>query len=373
MRTPLVFFRSYPAASLITVFAFLFSGIAEGIGLLSFLPLLYLSLNNASAHNQATSAGILDDVELLSRMTEIFGSALSVQNVILTIFIGLSLKNYLVLLANKQIGITLAKISFDFRVDILRSIYRSRWEYFIDQPTGHFTARLTNEVKRAGNTFVNSALLVAFLVQGVTYLVLAALVSLSATTIALSVAILAFWLSKKFIHASSRHGANNTKYIKEIAKRAVESIGGIKAIKAMGKEKLLEKAFFKEIDELRESQKGQITAAEKLKLWQNEIVLFFMLLGLLGSFYSDWISPVEVLLLAAVLMRFFGQTIKVAGQVQKLASSESAYYSLKNFLEHAKSNNETVHGAVNRHCTILSYSLMLVLATVTSRCLSTST
>jgi ATP-binding cassette subfamily C protein len=112
----------------------------------------------------------------------------------------------------------------------------------------------------------------------------------------------------------------------------------------MGREGLLEKAFFSEIDDLRESQTGQINAAERLKMWQNEIVLFFMLLGLLGSFYSNWVSPIETLLLAAVLMRFFTQTAKVTGQIQKLAASESAYYSLKDFLDHAESNNEVVHG-----------------------------
>ena len=344
MRTLMLFFRSYPAASLITLFAFLFSGVAEGISLISFVPLLYLSLNDGSLQSQDTGKNIFEDVELLANITDFFGPSLSIQTVILTIFVGLSLKNYLVLLANRQIGITLAKISFDFRIDILRSIYRSRWEYFVDQPTGHFSGRLTNEVKRAANTYLNSALLFAYVAQSITYLVLAALVSPPLTAIALGVAVFAFLISKRFISASGRYGQANTSYIKEIAKRAVESTTGIKAIKAMGKESLLETAFFNEIDELRKSQTGQITAAERLKMWQSEIVLFFMLLGLFGSFYSNWVSPVEVLLLAAVLMRFFSQTTKISGQMQKLASSESAYYSLQQFLQHAESKSEIVHG-----------------------------
>ena len=51
----------------------------------------------------------------------------------------------------------------------------------------------------------------------------------------------------------------------------------------------------------------------------------------------------EVLLLAAVLMRFFSQTAKVSSQIQKVATSESAYHSLNEFLEHAHSNREISH------------------------------
>ncbi|MDB4542878.1 ABC transporter ATP-binding protein/permease [bacterium] len=347
MNTALQFFRSYPRASLVTVFAFLFSGVAEGIGLLSFVPLLYFSLGggaNPGNPEDGTPLGLMQDVEILSQISNLLGNAMSIEVVIVAIFIGLTLNNYFILLANRQIGITTAKISFDFRVQVLRSIYRSRWEYFVNQPTGYFSGRLTNEVKRAASTYMNSALLVAFIAQCVTYLVLAALISPELTTLAVGVALLAYAISRKFISQSKAYGKANTHYIKEIARRAIESLNGIKAIKAMGREPFLEKEFFKEISSLRESQAGQVGASERLKLWQNEIVLAFMLLGLWASFYSDWISPVEVLLLAAVLMRFFSQTAKVSSQIQKIATSESAYYSLNGFLEHAESNREIIHG-----------------------------
>lgn len=349
MNTALQFFRTYPKASTVTVIAFLFSGVAEGIGLLSFVPLLYLSLGGGGDPQNpdaGSQVGIMQDVEILSKITDVLGNSLSIEVVIIAIFIGLSMNNYFILLANRQIGITTAKISFDFRVEVLRSIYRSRWEYFVNQPTGYFSGRLTNEVKRAASTYMNSALLVSFIAQCLTYLVLAALISWELTALATGVAILAYVISRRFISQSRAYGKANTHYIKEIARRAIESLNGIKAIKAMGREPFLEREFFKEISSLKESQAGQVTASQRLKLWQNEIVLAFMLLGLLASFYSDWISPLEVLLLAAVLMRFFSQTAKVSGQIQKIASSESAYYSLNEFLEHAESNREVVHGGV---------------------------
>tara|TARA_R110000823_G_scaffold119998_11_gene244420 strand:+ start:3613 stop:5334 length:1722 start_codon:yes stop_codon:yes gene_type:complete len=346
VQITLSFFRQYPRASLITVFAFLFSSIAEGIGLLSFVPLLYLALNNSQSAASAEGSKLLEDVELVAQMTSLFGPLLTIENVIIVLFIGLSVNNYLILLANQQIGVMLAKLSFDFRIKILSSIYRSRWDYFASQPTGHFSSRLTNEVKRAATTYMDSALLLAFVAQSITYLVLAGLVSLPLTALALAVALLAFLFSNRFIRASGQYGKANTNYIKQISKRAVESISGIKAIKAMGKEPLLEKAFFSEINQLRESQTGQITAAERLKMWQKEIILFFMLLGLLASFYTEWVSPVEVMLLAAVLMRFFTQTTKVATQIQKVAVGESAFRSLEDFLQQAESHFEVVHGGL---------------------------
>lgn len=344
MHTTLLFFKTYPKASLITLFAFLFSGIAEGIGLLSFIPLLYLAMTNTEGHSPDADIAVMKDVEILKEISEALGDYFSIGYILVAIFVGLTLKNYLILLANRQIGFTSAKIAYDFRVRVLRSIYRSRWEYFASQPTGYFSGRLTNEVKRAASTYMNSAMLVAFIAQCITYLVIAAVLSPGLTVIAIAVALLAYVLSKRFISQSRSHGLANTRHIKEIAKRAVDSIHGIKAIKAMGKEAFLESEFLKEISDLRDAQSGQVLASQHLNLWQNEIVLFFMLLGLFGSFYTDWISPVEVLLLAAVLMRFFSQTSRVTSQLQKLASSESAYYSLNEFLEHAQANGEVAHG-----------------------------
>ena len=109
MQTLIQFFRQYPRASLVTVFAFLFSGIAEGIGLLSLVPLLYLSLGGGAGADTAeggVQSGIMEDVEILSRITHVVGNELSIEVVLLAIFIGLTLNNYFILLANRQIGIT---------------------------------------------------------------------------------------------------------------------------------------------------------------------------------------------------------------------------------------------------------------------------
>jgi ATP-binding cassette subfamily C protein len=194
---------------------------------------------------------------------------------------------------------------------------------------------------------MNSAVLVSYIAQCITYLVLAALVSPFLTFIGIPVVLLAYMLSRRFISASGHYGSVKTNYVKKIAKRAVESVSGLKAIKAMGKEPQLESTFFKEIDQLRESQVGLVNASEKLKILQNEIVLFFMLLGLLASFSTSLFAPIEVLLLAAVLMRFFSQATKVSSQIQSLAASESAYHSLQEFLEDARQNGEKLHGGVS--------------------------
>lgn len=339
MRAGLLFFRRYPKASIIAVLAFLFSGIAEGIGLLSFLPLIYLSVDEGMKDSDAGGT-LFSDVAIMSWISDALGPNLRIEFIAPAIFIALTVKNYLLLLANRQIGVTMANISFDFRVSILRSIYRSRWEYFVGQPAGHFSGRLTNEVKRAANTYMNTAVLVSYIAQCLTYLVLAALISPLLTLAGIPVVVVAFLLSRRFVSTSGHFGRVKTNYIKKVSKRAVESVSGLKAIKAMGREELLESTFFREIDRLRESQVGLVNATERLKVLQNQIVLFFMLLGLLASFYTSLVSPVEILLLAAVLMRFFSQATKIASQIQSLAASESAYHSLHDFLGQANQNSE---------------------------------
>ena len=82
---------------------------------------------------------------------EIFGAVGLTPTIgtLLIVFVAsMVLKAVLVLAANKRIGYTVARVATDLRLDLMRALFRTRWEYFIRQPVGRFTNAMATEAGR---------------------------------------------------------------------------------------------------------------------------------------------------------------------------------------------------------------------------------
>ena len=104
---------------------------------------------------------------------------------LLIIVIVITLKCVLVLLANRQVGFTVALVSNDFRLEFLRSLLNARWEYYLRQPVGALANSVTGEVGRATMAYLHCMKIIALAAQAVVYTGIAMLVSLQATLAAL--------------------------------------------------------------------------------------------------------------------------------------------------------------------------------------------
>ena len=135
----LAFFRAYPGRTILMLFALLLAGIAEGIGLSALLPLLNIAISkdprtggdNQEAADSEFERVIIDTLEGV-------GIQPSIGTLLFIIVIVASMKSFLLLAAKKQVGYTAAQVATDLRLEMLRVVLKSNWEYFIRQPIGWF-------------------------------------------------------------------------------------------------------------------------------------------------------------------------------------------------------------------------------------------
>jgi len=138
MKLLLYFARTYPRRTCLMLGCLLLSAVAEGIGLSSLLPLLGLAAKTptgASAVAQDVQGG--SHVEsAVSQVLATVGLQPSIGFLLLVIVGGMFLKAALMLLAQKQVGYTVAQVATDLRLSLLRSVLAARWEYYVRQPVG---------------------------------------------------------------------------------------------------------------------------------------------------------------------------------------------------------------------------------------------
>ena len=171
MRLMASFFRAYPGRTSIMLIALLLSGIAEGIGLSALLPLLNIAVG-ADASSALTGVAMPQQSDFERNVLEMFSSvgiASTLGDMLWIIALGVALKSVFLLVALRQVGYTAAQVATDLRLEMLRAILLSKWEYFLHQPIGKLTNALATEAQRSSSSFVNGATAITFLIQALIY------------------------------------------------------------------------------------------------------------------------------------------------------------------------------------------------------------
>ena len=183
--------------------ALLLAGLLEGIGLSMLLPLIGIAIGNPTGAGPLPAAkdGVVDST--LERMVTDGFAALGITptlGLLLTVVVAITtLKSGLILLANKQIGYTVARVATDLRIELLKALSVSRWQYFIKQPLGSLSNSIATESTRTSKAYKSGILMTAELFQVIVYCFLAFFVSWKATLIALTAGFMILAASRRFM------------------------------------------------------------------------------------------------------------------------------------------------------------------------------
>ncbi len=135
MRLMLSFFRAYRLHTALMLLALLLSGVAEGIGLSALLPVLNIAVGGSADTSIGGAAQTELEAQVLSALAWA-GIAPTLGNMLLIIVAGVAFKSLFLLVAQRQVGYTAAQVGTDLRLQMLRAVLRSKWEYFLHQPVG---------------------------------------------------------------------------------------------------------------------------------------------------------------------------------------------------------------------------------------------
>ena len=326
----------------------LLAGLAEGIGLSALFPLLGTVVGSQDQAGNIAAVDSSSDgasVErLVSAVLEFLGLQPSIATLLVLIVIGIVLKSGLVLLANRQVGYTVAQVATDLRLELLRTLMLTRWTYYLRQPIGSLANAVATEAARASKAYHYGATIAAFIFQGIFILTVAILVSWKATLAAVVAGLLIVYVLSRLVKKARHAGVRQTKLMQSLLSRLTDSLMSIKPLKAMAREESADAFLRKETNRLNKAMRKQVFSKEALKALQEPLIIVCLSIGLYIALIYVNLSFTTVTVLVFLLARLMKHLGKMQQQYQKMTIAESAYWSLQEKIREATREREPLPG-----------------------------
>ncbi|MBP6381996.1 MAG: ABC transporter ATP-binding protein [Pseudomonadales bacterium] len=341
MRLMLSFYRAYPWQTFFTLLALSVAGLAEGVGLSVLLPLLNMA---TEGQGQAAPANDNEFSQTVRSALDALGIAATLGNMLLLVVFAIGCKSLLLLFAKRQVGYTAARLATDLRLELLRAIMRSRWEYFLGQPVGKLTNSLATEAARASESFVNGATALTFLAQALVYGAVAIAVSWRATLTGIVAGALIIGLSHSLVRITKKAGRKQTSVMLSLMATMTDTLGSVKPLKGMGREHLADAVLSMETARLNRALERQALGSALLESTQEFLFALIIAGGIYVALARFAMPFTTVMVLVVVVGQMVALLGKVQKQYQKMTLSESAYWSMKRTIAEAHAEEEQLRG-----------------------------
>jgi ATP-binding cassette subfamily C protein len=333
----ITFTRAYPWQSVLMVGALLLAGLAEGSSLSVLLPILSIAVD-ADGASQSEFARIVTD--LLKRV----GITPVISNLLVVAVLGVVLKSMLLLVAERQVGYTKARVTTDLRLRLLRAVMSSRWHYFVHQPIGRLTNSMATEAWRASIAYEFGVSILAYAIQALIYATVAVMVSWQATLASLLAGLGILFVSHFLVKMTRKAGKRQTVLLKSLLSRMTDTLNSVKTLKAMGRENLADGVLQSETSRLNRALEKEVFSKAVLSAAQEPMFAIVVAAGMF-LLLESWGMPIaEVLVLVLVLTRVLAHLGKIQKHYQKMVAAESAYWSMLQGIEEAEAKREAHEG-----------------------------
>lgn len=352
MQLLLVFARAYPARSAIMLVCLLAAAIAEGVGFSSLLPLLSMVGEVAEGAEKAANATAITAIaEEPSNLENIVRSGLAALGITPTVGLllslivgGVTLKAGLVLLAQRQIGYTVAHVATDLRLEFLRALLAARWGYYTRQPVGALANAFATEATRASEAYLYGTTIVALTIQATLYATLGTLISWQATIGAAAAGALTLSVFSGLVRMTRRAGLRQTHLLKTLLSRLTDVLYAVKPLKAMAREQLVGPLLETETQQLNKALRRQVMSKEAVRALQEPLLVGAVSLGLYVSLVHFGLPLESVFLLVLFFARALINLNRVQKQYQGMVACESAFWSLRETIDRSHAACETTAG-----------------------------
>ena len=346
MRLIITFFKAYPSQSIITLIAMLLAGIAEGFGLTMLLPLLGMVIKTTSG--AGSLAGFSHSS--LEKFVTGFFAAVGLRptiGVLLAFFVGCIIATALLsLLANKKVGYMVAQVATDLRLDLIRALFATRWEYYVHQPIGMYTNAFATEANRAADAYLFGIRVIALLLRTAVYAVVALLMAWKETLIALAAGFIILYILRRLVTKAKKAGQRQTSLLNSLLALLTDTLQSIKPLKAMAREDMADLVLQKETKKLNRVLQKQVFSKEALKALQEPLITIFFAFGLYVAMIWWHVPLATVLTMAFMLVKILKSLQNAQKEHQTMVIAESAYWSLLSRIQENEREQEDLGGLI---------------------------
>jgi ATP-binding cassette subfamily C protein len=325
----------FPRRTAYVLVALLAAGIAEGLSLTALLPLLSIAVGDNA--NSETGRRIVDVLQGI-------GIVPSIGVMLLIIVGGMIVKSLILLMANRQVGYTVAHVATALRLELIEALLASRWQYYLRQPMGSLANSVATEAYRAANGFEHSVTVLALVVQVLVYGTVAMFVSWQATLTSLLVGVVMLRLLHQLIRATRKAGTRQTQLMRHLLTYLSDVLGSVKSLKAMARDNVAEAILRDQTKQLEKATRREIMAREALMALQEPILATLIASGLYLALSIWELSLPAVMVMVFLLTRLLSLLNKTQRKYQNLMAQESAYWALRTAIEEARAAAERTTG-----------------------------
>ena len=348
MRILITFTRNYPLPTALMLLAFLIAGLIDGIGLSMLLPIIGITIGNPtgagalSAVKNGTSGSILE--QMVADGLAFLGITPTIGLLLIVLIVTVILKSGLLLLANKQIGYTVAQIATDLRLELLHALRACRWQYFIKQPLGSLANSIATETNRTSKAYKSGVVMIAEFLQALIFCIMAFLVSWEATLISLTVGFSILYTLRRFLKRARRAGRRQTDHRKSLLRLLIDTLQSIKPLRAMARENASDHLMEKRTNRLNRALQKRVLNKEFLLAFQQILSTLFLTGGIYILLTYWQMTLASVIVLVFLVSKLLKRLNKVQEHYQEMIINESAFWSLQETIQTVKSEREDMSG-----------------------------
>ncbi|MDP3662574.1 MAG: ABC transporter ATP-binding protein [Nitrosomonas sp.] len=340
MRTLFTYIMVFPRRSAFVLVALLIAGIAEGLSLTALLPLLSIAVGDSG---ESGDSGI---GKFMEKALQDIGIEPTLDAILIIIVGGMFLKGVVLLLANRQVGYTVAHVATALRLDLIEALLASRWQYYLRQPVGSLANSVATEAYRAANGFEHSVNVLALAIQVLVYAIVALFISWEATLASLIIGLFLLIVLNRLVSATRRAGNKQTQLLRNLLTYLSDVLSSVKSLKAMARDNVADAILHEQTQHLEKATRREVMNRAALTALQEPILAALTASGLYLALVVWQLSLPEVMLMVFLLTRILGLLNKTQRRHQQLAAQESAYWALRKAAEDARAAAERATGTL---------------------------
>lgn len=330
------FLRANRRRTFVAVLLLGLAGLLEGVGVATLIPLLQVADRGASAAT-GPSAYVVDALSAV-------GIEPTLSALLAVLFLAILCKAGFLWLAMTQVRSIQITMIRELRLRLIRSILRAKWSQFARERPGAWAQSVAAESVHSGSAFLEACEIMAALFPVTMYLIFATLLSWQITVFAVVSGAVVLGLLRGFVSLSRRAGVDQVTGAKSLSNTTVDVLQGMKPIKAMARERLIEPVFQKSVDDLDNAQRRVMRAAENLRFFQEPALTLLLSASIYFLFRVAQLPLASVIVLAFIFYRVLQHLNQLQSRYQILIVNQAAFWSLMNRIERTEAAAEVVVG-----------------------------
>jgi len=315
----------------------LVSGLVEGIGLASMVPLLAL----ASGDGEMSRLG-----QILIEFLDWMGLEATPLILVSLLVSGMVGKALLMIIAMRQVAASVAKIGSNLRIDLMESLLRARWAFFTREPLGRFATAIGNETYRSGDAFIAVAQFFAHSIHALVYLGVAALMSWKLAALAALAGFIMVASLHRLVVFTKSNARIQTRRMKDMMTRLADALVGLKPMKAMARHAQFTLLFKKDVRAIERAMRLHINAKQANKALQDPVTAVFLGVGAYFVLTTMKIPLPELIIMTVLLAKTISTIGKAQQELQSVRGTEASFWTVQDAIDDAAAAREPDHPGV---------------------------